>query len=329
MTTVLKASPSRRIARPETSIVCAACFAFVAVLGTGPAQGQALANVPSAPQIDAAAHILEDHHSGVILSEANVDAKLEPASLTKMLTAYVVFAELAGGHVQLDDPVRISEKAWRLGGSKMFVEVGDRVPLEALLKGVIVQSGNDASLAVAEHVAGDERAFADLMNQHAARLDMTGSHFVNASGLPDPEHYTTVRDMARLARALIRDYPTYYPWHAIKEYEFNGITQKNRNRLLWEDETVDGLKTGHTLAAGYCLVASANRDGMRLISVVMGSNSEALRAEQTGTLLRYGFQFFETHRLYRAHESLSDMRIWYGEETTVGVGVDEDLYVTV
>lgn len=294
-----------------------------------PLMGAAQTATPSSPQVDAVAHILEDHHSGRVLSESNADDRLEPASLTKMLTAYVVFAELEAGHASLDDKVRISEKAWRMGGSRMFIEVDDRVPLEILLKGIIVQSGNDASVAVAEHIAGDERAFADLMNQYAGKIGMKASHFVNASGLPDPEHYSTARDMALLARATVRDFPAYYPWYAIKEYEFNEIKQINRNRLLWLDDTVDGLKTGHTKAAGYCLAASANRDGMRLLSVVMGSDSERSRTRETEALLSYGFRFYETHRLYRANEALADMRIWHGENRTVRVGLGDDLYVTV
>ena len=203
--------------------------------------------------------------------------------------------------------VLVSKKAWKMPGSRMFIEVDTRVGVEDLIKGVIIQSGNDASVALAEHVAGDESAFADLMNQYALRIGMTSSHFVNSSGLPDPEHYTTARDMAVLAQALIRDFPDHYALHAQKEFVYNGITQYNRNKLLWQDETVDGLKTGHTEAAGYCLVASAQRDGMRLLSVIMGTDSERSRARQSRALLAYGFRFFETHRLYEAAKPIRDI----------------------
>ena len=292
--------------------------------------GAALAAIlPDAPSIGARAYILQDFDSGRVLSETNADERLEPASLTKILTAYVVFEELKQGNISMEDEVRVSEKAWRIGGSKMFIEVDTKVSIEDLLKGLIIQSGNDASVALAEFIAGDEGAFADLMNQYAVRLGMTNSHFVNASGLPDPEHYTTARDTATLAAAIIRDFPELYKMHSIKEYEYNGIVQHNRNRLLWRDESVDGLKTGHTESAGYCLVASAARDGMRLISVVMGSESERSRARESIALLSYGFRFFETHRLYGALEPLTEIRIWKGEIEKLGIGLARDLYVTV
>ncbi len=285
--------------------------------------------VPDAPSIGARAYILQDFDSGRVLAEANADEPIEPASLTKILTAYVVFEELKQGNISMQDEVRVSEKAWRMGGSKMFIEVDTKVSIEDLLKGLIIQSGNDASVALAEFIAGDERAFADLMNQYAVRLGMTGSHFVNSSGLPDPEHYTTARDTATLAAAIIRDFPELYKMHASKEYEYNGIVQHNRNKLLWRDESVDGLKTGHTESAGYCLVASAKRDGMRLISVVMGSESERTRTRESIALLSYGFRFFETHRLYGALEPLTEIRIWKGEIEKLGIGLSRDLYVTV
>jgi D-alanyl-D-alanine carboxypeptidase (penicillin-binding protein 5/6) len=216
-----------------------------------------------------------------------------------------------------------------MGGSRMFIEVDSRVSVEELLMGVIVQSGNDASVALAEHVAGDETAFADLMNRYAARIGMTASHFVNSSGLPHEDHYTTARDMAVVARALIRDFPELYRWYAIKEYEFNGIIQPNRNRLLWRDDSVDGLKTGYTKSAGYCLVASAQRDGMRLVSVVLGADNEKARTRFSQALLRYGFRFYETHRLYQAGEPIQETRIWQGAAEQLRLGVADDVFVTV
>ncbi len=231
--------------------------------------------------------------------------------------------------MRLDDKVRISEKAWRMAGSRMFIEVDKLVPAEDLLKGMIIQSGNDASVALAEHAAGSEEAFAQLMNRYAERLGLTGTHFVNSTGWPDPEHFTTARDMARLAQALIRDFPEEYQWHAIQKFTFNGITQYNRNKLLWRDKSIDGIKTGHTEAAGYCLVASAKRDGMRLISVVMGTDSEKARARETQSLLNYGFRFFQTRRLYKGLQSLKQVRAWKGETEMIDLGLTDDLYVTV
>jgi D-alanyl-D-alanine carboxypeptidase (penicillin-binding protein 5/6) len=292
--------------------------------------GTALAAiVPDAPSVGARAYILSDFDSGRVLAEVNADERMQPASLTKIMTAYVVFEELKQENISMQDKVRVSEKAWRMGGSKMFIEVDTKVSIEDLLKGLIIQSGNDASVALAEFIAGDEGAFADLMNQYAVRLGMTGSHFVNSSGLPNPEHYTTARDTATLAAAMIRDFPELYKMHAIKEYEYNGIVQHNRNKLLWRDESVDGLKTGYTESAGYCLAASAERDQMRLISVVMGSETERSRARESIALLSYGFRFFETHRLYGALEPLTEVRIWKGEIEKLGIGLARDLYVTV
>lgn len=284
---------------------------------------------PRPPEVAADAHLLVDFHSGQVLAEHGADARVEPASLTKMMTAYVVFREMAAGHVALDDQVRVSEKAWRKGGSKMWIEVDKQVSLADLLRGMIVQSGNDASIALAEHVAGSEESFADLMNQTAARLGLEDTHFVNSTGWPDPEHYTTARDMVTLARALIRDFPEHYAWHAEKSFTFNGITQHNRNRLLWQDDSVDGIKTGHTEAAGFCLVASAARDGMRLISAVMGAADDGGRTGESRKLLNWGFRFFETHRLYQGGQALSQVRVWKGAAKAVGVGLERDLYVTV
>ena len=299
---------------------------LVLVLGCSAVQA---ADIPHPPEVDASAHFLVDMHSGRVLSEGGADERLEPASLTKMMTSYVVFAEMARGKFTLSDEVLVSEKAWRMKGSRMFIEVGTRVSVEALLMGLIVQSGNDASVALAEFVAGDESTFADLMNRHARRLGMTGSHFTNASGLPEPDLYTTARDMALMAAALIRDFPEFYGWNAVREYEYGGIKQRNRNRLLFRDDSVDGLKTGYTRAARYCLVASAKRDGMRLISVVMGAESARARARIAQSLLNYGFRFYETRRVYASEETVTDIRVWKGEGKRLALGLQESLYVTV
>lgn len=290
---------------------------------------QAAPPVPAPPKIAASGYLLLDMNSGRVLAENNADARLEPASLTKIMTAYAVFRELREGNISLDDKVLVSEKAWKMPGSRMFIEVGKRVPVRELLKGMIIQSGNDASVALAEYIAGDEATFAKLMNQHAQRLGMDHSHFVNATGLPDPEHYTTPRDIAKVTAALIREFPDYYQLYHEKEFTYNGITQKNRNRLLWRDETVDGVKTGHTEAAGYCLVSSAKRDDMRLISVVMGTDSDQARARESQKLLNYGFRFFETHKLYPAGQPLTKARVWQGEKEQVDLGLAEDLFVTI
>jgi serine-type D-Ala-D-Ala carboxypeptidase (penicillin-binding protein 5/6) len=284
---------------------------------------------PSPPTIAASSHILQDYNTGKVLAENNADAKLAPASLTKILTVYVVFKEIKNGHLKLDDKVTISQNAWQTSGSKMFVKVNDQVKVEDLLKGVIIQSGNDASVSLAEHVAGNEATFAELMNQHATRLGMVNSHFENSDGLPSDGHYTTARDLGILTTALIKEFPEYYPWFSLKEFTYNKITQQNRNTLLSRDESVDGVKTGHTEEAGYCLVASALRNGMRLISVVMGTENESTRANTNQALLNYGFRFFESHRLYQAKTSINETRIWKGDTETVQLGLLDDLYVTI
>lgn len=286
-------------------------------------------SAPPPPAIEARAHALIDFHSGRILAANRADEQMEPASLTKMMTAYVVFAQLKAGKVKLDDQVLISEKAWRMEGSRSFVEVGNRIPLEVLLKGMIIQSGNDASIALAEHVAGSEEVFAAMMNQVAKKLGMTHTHFMNATGLPDPQHYSTALDIARLGRALIRDFPEHYDWHSIKEFTYNGITQMNRNKLLWQDATVDGIKTGHTETAGFCLVASAKQDDMRLISVILGTTDENARARESQKLLGYGFRFYETHRLYASQETLATVRVWQGAEEHLPLGIARELYITI
>ena len=301
-----------------------ALSALVAVMGA-----QAAVVTPTPPATKARAYILQDYDSGKVLVEANADEPLEPASLTKMMTVYVVLAELAGGKFQMEDRVPISKKAWKMGGSKMFIEVGKEVPVEDLLKGVIIQSGNDASVALAEFVAGDESAFADLMNQYARELGLTNTRFVNATGLPHPEHYSTARDLAKLAAALIRDFPVHYPLHAIRAYTWNNIKQYNRNPLLRVDDSVDGVKTGHTQSAGYCLVASARQDGMRLVSALLGSKSEDSRLTETQALLRFGFRFFETNRLYESGAAITRVRVWQGESEQLDSGISGDLYLTL
>jgi D-alanyl-D-alanine carboxypeptidase (penicillin-binding protein 5/6) len=289
--------------------------------------------IPAPPDVASKSYFLEDFHSGRVLGELNADERLSPASLTKIVAAYVVFRELASGNLKLSDQATISEKAWKTPGSKMFIEVGKQVPIEDLIKGMVIQSGNDASVALAEHIAGEESVFAQMMNQNAARLGMKNSHFVNSHGdvTPEerPQHYSTARDLAIATQAIIREFPEYYKWHAMKEFYFNGIKQLNRNKLLWRDESVDGVKTGHTEDAGFCLVASAKRDGMRLISVVMGAKSEAARASANQALLNYGFRFFETRQLYKANEKLAEVRVWRGERAHAPVGLAEDLHVTI
>lgn len=285
--------------------------------------------IPQPPKLAATGYVLMDYQSGQLIASSAAEQRMEPASLTKMMTAYVVSHELRSGHITLQDRVRVSEKAWRMPGSRMFIEVGDEVSVDKLLRGLIIQSGNDASVALAEHVAGSEDSFVPLMNAHAKTMGLSGTHFANSTGLPHPEHYTTPRDMALLAAAIIRDFPDHYEWYSEKSYTYNNITQSNRNLLLFRDESVDGLKTGHTESAGYCLVASAERNEMRLISVVMGTKSEKARAQESQKLLNYGFRFYETHRLYTAGQELKEMRIWKGEAESLKLGLSEELYVTV
>ena len=285
--------------------------------------------IPAAPTLGANSYILLDFNSGHVLVESSPDMRVEPASITKVMTSYVVFMELAGGNIKLDDLVNVSEAAWRTGGSRMFIEPSMEVTVEQLLKGMVIQSGNDASVALAEHLAGTEDAFAGLMNHYATQLGMTNSHFTNATGLPHEDHYTTARDVALLSIALIADFPDYYRWYSEKEYSFNNIRQHNRNNLLWRDPAVDGLKTGHTQSAGYCLAASAKRDGMRLISVVLGSSSESSRVSESQSLLNYGFRFFETVQLYKAGQELAQGRVWKGEKEQVRLGIRDELFVTI
>jgi D-alanyl-D-alanine carboxypeptidase (penicillin-binding protein 5/6) len=284
---------------------------------------------PAAPIIGAKSYLVIDSTTGHEIAALNADEPLAPASLTKIMTTYVVFSALKQGQITLEEEVTVSEKAWRTEGSRMFIEVGTRVTVQELLFGMIVQSGNDASVALAEHVAGSESVFAEMMNQHAAAIGMLSSHFQNATGLPAEDHRTTARDLAILAQAMVEEFPEYYKWHSIKEYTYNDIKQSNRNKLLWRDDSVDGLKTGHTEDAGYCLVASAKRDNMRIISVVLGTSSTKARADGSQALINYGFRFFETRLLFKAGEEISNARIWKSANEYSRLGVLEDLYITV
>ena len=292
-------------------------------------RAQAAAPIPAPPPVNAHSWILVDHFSGKVLAQQNADERAEPASLTKLMTAYVVFAALREGRAKLTDMVTISEHAWRTQGSRTFVQVGTQVPLDILLKGMIVQSGNDATVALAERLGGTEAAFAQMMNEYARRLGMKSSHFVNSAGLPSPEHYTTARDIATLSSALIREFPQFYPLFSMREFLWNNIRQGNRNTLLGKDASVDGLKTGHTDSAGFCLASSANRNGMRLIAVVMGSPSEIAREEASAALLNYGYTFFETLRLKAAHETVLKPRVYKSAGEFAAVGVPYDVYATV
>ncbi len=285
--------------------------------------------VPSPPNTQGDAFVLIDFHSDQIIASKNPEKQFEPASLTKIMTGYIVFNELDKGNISLDDMVTISSKAWKMPGSKMFIEVGKQVSVQDLIKGMVIQSGNDASVALAEHIAGSEEVFAELMNKYAKSLGMDGTHFMNATGLPHPQHYSSARDMALLTKALITEFPEQYNWYSEKKFSFNGITQYNRNKLLWQDPSVDGLKTGYTEAAGYCLVTSANRDRMRLISVILGTDSAKARVRESQKLLNYGFRFFETHAMYEGGQRLNDARIWEGKLDTIGLGIEKPVYVTV
>ena len=285
--------------------------------------------IPAPPTLAAKSWLLLDAKTGHIITEYNADQRLPPASLTKMMTTYIASEQLATGNIGYDDMVRVSEKAWRKGGSKMYIREGTEVKLEDLLRGVIIQSGNDASIALAEYIAGSEDAFADLMNQTAFSLGMTNSHFMNATGWPADNHYTTARDLSLLARATINDHPEDYSIYSEKEFTYNDIRQPNRNSLLWQDDAVDGIKTGHTEEAGYCLVASAEKDNMRLISVVMGTRSEKERAAESQKLITYGFRFYETVEKYSAKKELIEPEIWKGDNKQIKLGTEEDIWLTV
>ncbi len=282
-----------------------------------------------APSIAARAWLLLDHGSSQVLASGNADERVEPASLTKLMTAYISFAALRQGMLKPDQIVNVSERAWKTAGSRMFIEPGKPVTVNELLRGMIVQSGNDACIALAEAIAGTEEAFAERMNREAQRLGLTNTHFLNSTGLPDPKHYSTARDLARMAQAIIRDFPEYYPIYAEKEFTFNRIPQPNRNRLLWLDPTVDGVKTGHTENAGYCLIASGKRGPRRLISVVLGTGSDAMRAQESQRLLNYGFQYFDALRLYEKDQAVSNLKVFKGTLNHVRAGFLDDFVLSL
>ncbi len=309
--------------RPARTIVALVLLALTTV------RAFAAPMIPAPPELDGTSWLLMDAASGKVLVEHNADQRLPPASLTKMMTTYIAAEKLVTGDLKLDDQVLISEKAWRMQGSKMYVKVHSQVSVDDLMKGIIIQSGNDASIAIAEHIAGSEEAFADLMNQFAQKMGLTGTHFTNSTGWPDPEHYTTARDLAVLGRHVVYDHPEEYKYYSQKEYTYNGIKQGNRNLLLWRDSTVDGIKTGHTEEAGFCLVTSAVKDNMRLISVVMGTKGMEARATETQKLLNYGFRFFETVRSYGANEVLAEPEIYFSARNTVKLGLAKDLVLTI
>ncbi len=306
-------------------------LSFVAPLRAGAdvVLPEALRSSIPPPGVEATSWVLQDQKSGWIIAASNADERVEPASISKLMTAYIVFDELKKGNLDADDDVLISERAWRMEGSRMFVRVNTRVPVGELLKGLIVQSGNDAAVALAEHVAGSEESFVELMNQTARRLGLDGSSYQNSSGLPHPDHYSTARDISTLTRALIRDFPTLYELYSIKSYKYNNIDQRNRNVLLWRDDDVDGVKTGHTSSAGYCLVGSAEKDGMRLIATVMGTESAKYRADAVYSLLTHGFSAYEGFLVYDTDRAVASPAVFKGERDAVEAIVAEPLYVTV
>jgi D-alanyl-D-alanine carboxypeptidase (penicillin-binding protein 5/6) len=301
----------------------------IAALGAVLVSQAVLADAPPPPQIAANAWVLMDLTVDQPIVAHDSDARAEPASLTKLMTAYLVFSALEKKSIALDQQVPVSEKAWKTGGSRMFIEPRKPVTVAELLRGMIVQSGNDATVALAELIAGSEDVFAQMMNREAQRLGMKSTNFTNASGWPDAKHYSTARDLAILASALIRDFPEYYKLYALKEFRYNNITQQNRNRLLWLDPNVDGVKTGHTEQAGYCLIASATRGTRRLRSVVLGARSDSQRAQESQKLLNYGFQFYDAVRVYEKGQAISTLRVWKGAQNELKAGLPEDLYVVL
>ena len=304
-------------------------FLLASLLMSFQFMAQAAMPVPAPPQVAAKNYLLIDFNSGRILAEKDADAQIEPASITKLMTSYIVYSEIEAGRLNLDDKVKISKKAYDMRGSRMFLEHRSSVSVKLLLKGLIIQSGNDASVALAEHIAGDEGVFVEMMNQYAANLGMNNTHYKNSTGWPDAEHLTTARDIATLAKRFIKDFPEHYKGYAEQSFTYNNVPQYNRNELLRRDKSVDGLKTGHTESAGYCLVASAKRAEMRLISVVLGTDSEKARTSVSQSLLNYGFRFFETHKLYAAGETLNESRVWGGDKENVALGLANDLHVTI
>ena len=301
---------------------------FAALFSTLAAAEQALP-LPPAPPIAARAYLLADFPSGRLLVQQGINDRVEPASLTKLMTAYLTFTAIKQGRLKMDQVLPVSEKAWRTEGSRMFIEMNRPVTVAELIQGMIIQSGNDACITLAEGIAGSEEVFAQMMNQQAARLGMKNTHYMNSTGLPHAQHYTTAYDLSLLAAAIIRDFPEDFKYYSMKEYRYNNITQPNRNRLLWLDSSVDGMKTGHTESAGFCLIATAKRNPMRLISVVLGASSDNVRATESQKLLNYGFQFFESKRLYARNQTVSTLPIWKGSEKTLRAGVSQDLLITL
>lgn len=304
-----------------SALVLTTAFYATGVYATAPI-------IPPPPDIAASSYLLIDASTQKVLVEHNAHEHNAPASLTKIMTSYLAEQEIASGRISLSDEVLVSVNAWRTGGSKMFIREGTRVKVEDLLHGIVIQSGNDASVALAEHIGGSEAAFANMMNQQAAVLGMTNTHFKNATGLPDSEHYSSAWDLALLTRDLINTFPEHYGLYSERSYTYNDIEQPNRNKLLWRDKTVDGVKTGFTNKAGYCLVASAVRQGMRLISVVMGTDSDQARMRESQKLLSYGFRYYETQTLYEADVTLKEQALYYGEQETVSLGVAQDVVIT-
>jgi D-alanyl-D-alanine carboxypeptidase (penicillin-binding protein 5/6) len=288
------------------------------------------AQVAPAPALAVKAYLLQDFNSSTQIASYKKDERIEPASLTKIMTAYVTFDAIKHGHLKLDQSLPVSEKAWKVEGSKMFIEPNKPVTVDELLHGMIIQSGNDATISLAESIAGSEEQFAEMMNKQATKLGLTGTHFMNATGLPDKNHYTTANDLAKLASALIRDFPQEYTrLYSVKEYTYNKITQPNRNRLLWLDTNVDGMKTGHTESAGYCLIASSKRGDSRLISVVLGAANEAMRASESQKLLNYGFQFYESTLVYKQAQTINTLRVYKGQDKTVAATFNNNFYLTL
>ncbi len=300
--------------------VCIA-ISFVAVSQASP--------IPPAPNLNVKAYVVMDFDSKMILASSNKDLTLPPASITKMMTAYVAFTELKEKNISLDEEILVSKKAWKTGGSKMFIEVGKKVKVKDILQGVITVSGNDASVALAEHISGDEKTFSTYMNQMAANLGLSNTNYTNATGLPSESLYTTAEDISILSRALIAEFPDLYKLYSTKSFKFNEIKQYSRNKLLFVDDNVDGIKTGFTKAAGYCLASSAKRGSRRLIAVVMGAPTPDVRIQASRTLLEYGFRFFETHTLFKHKTAISTARVYSGEETEIKFGVNEDAVVTI
>ena len=310
----------------------ATAFAAVGTIESFPQPASNVASIPTAvpnpPDFDAKSYILMDANSGYVIAEKNPDLRVSPASITKVMSLYLIAKALRSGQIHLNDQVTVSENAWRTGGSRMFIRVGTNVVVEDLIKGMVVASGNDATVAMAEHIAGTEQAFANLMNQEARNLKMNNTNYIDGNGLHD-DNYSTAFDLANLARAWTVNFPEYYPWFKEKWMVYNNIRQPNRNRLLWRDASVDGIKTGHTQEAGYCLIASAIRNGMRLITVVMGAKNDNARANNSMALLSYGFRFFESYKVFAANAAISTPKVWFGKEKKAALGLPEGLYVTL